>query len=90
METIQTLMDSMNAQFMSQRDDLVNHFMNYGQTANHDKILDFCEELEEMRTWGEVAETLVEMELCEPYDLPYLMTIIMNDAKNVRIFFEEA
>jgi len=87
---IEKLMNEMNADFLNKRDDLVNSFMKYGQENNQEKLLDFCEELEEMRTWGEVSETLVEMEICEPFDLPYLLHILINTPTSIAIFFDEA
>jgi hypothetical protein len=54
-------------------------------TSYRDKEVEteFSYDIEECETFGAFSDLMIESEICEIYDLPYLSYIILNDPSSV-------
>lgn len=46
-------------------------------------------DIEELETYGELADLLVENEICQVWDLPYVITLCNENTKDVVAYFNE-
>jgi hypothetical protein len=74
---IEAVMKTLDEQFVSIIDTIV--------TSYRDKEVEteFSYDIEECETFGEFFDLMIESEICEIYDLPYLTHVVLNDASNV-------
>ena len=48
---------------------------------------EFSYDIEECETFGEFFDLMIESEICEIYDLPYLAHVVLNDSTNICIHY---
>ncbi len=74
---IENIMKTLDEQFMTNLEAIV--------TSYRDKEVEteFSYEIEECETFGEFFDLMIESEICEIYDLPYLTHCVLTEPSNV-------
>jgi len=74
---IENIMKTLDEQFIANLEAIV--------TSYRDKEVEteFSYEIEECETFGEFFDLMIESEICEIYDLPYLTHCVLTEPSNV-------
>ena len=74
---IENIMKTLDEQFITNLEAIV--------TSYRDKEVEteFSYEIEECETFGEFLDLMIESEICEIYDLPYLTHCVLTEPSNV-------
>jgi len=74
---IENIMKTLDDKFITNLEAIVNSY------RDKEVETEFSYDIEECETFGEFFDLMIESEICEIYDLPYLSYIVLNDPSKV-------